>query len=274
MKRQYQVCKFVCKLYLKFKLIYLENCINVVSSPRVAESKFSLLYSLLITMYRHRTTGWFARERKIERARERVVRRFSARWASLCSEVKRTVQARLSSSPIPRLHFAAVYSSSAKDDSTVLQSSFSQIPITASLFSPSALFYSPSSRGFILQRRIFLLLIIKLPLFGEYHLLFLCSQVPLLIAVRSRTCVLIHYTHSQLFSHHTCIRISLSFLRFSRLFQFPSSSSILILSFSPSAPLSQGAIYESERYGVSSTVICLRRLIMAALLLSWISTSY
>lgn len=74
--------------------------------------------------------------RRRKRERTIVARRFSARWASLCSEVKRTVQARLSSSPIPRLHFAAVYSSSVEDDSAVLQSSFLQIPIAASFSRP------------------------------------------------------------------------------------------------------------------------------------------
>lgn len=141
------------------------------------------------------------------------------------------------------------------------------------LFPLSALFYSPSSRGFILQRRIFLGSLLSSPFLAEYHLLFLCSQLFLLTVVRSCTCVPIHYTHSQLFIPRTCVRIHSrsSIPRVSP--SFTLHLLFLFFRFHP-RPLSHGAIYESERYGVSSTVICLRRLIMAALLLSWISTSY
>lgn len=160
----------------------------IVASPRVAESKFSPVYSLLITMYRHRTMvgGLRARKREKEkggkgqRERKRVAKRFSARWAPLCSEVKRTVQARLSFSPIPRLHFAAVYSSPAEDDCAVLQSSFPQISIAGSSFCPLPFRIRHRSREFILQY--LLRFIIKFPLSAGYHSLLFCFQVPLLIA--------------------------------------------------------------------------------------------
>lgn len=125
--------------------------------------------------------GLRANEWASEKESERVARWFSARWAPLCSEVKRTVQARLSSSSIPRLYFAAVYSSPAEDDSAVLQSSFSDSH-RGFLFPPSALFYSPSSRGFILQY--LLRLIIKFLLSANIiRSSFVPSQIFLLTAV-------------------------------------------------------------------------------------------
>ena len=190
------------------------------------------------------------RERERERKRERVVRRFSARWAPLCSEVKRTVQARLSSSSIPRLHFAAVYSSPV-EDSAVLQSSFPDSH-RGFLFPPFALSYLPSSRGFILQCRTwahyqaspFQLILFAVSLFllirYLYWLLFALTFTswPLIFTV----------IHSSIVYAFAFMQL-LSFFHSSHLFQFYSSSSVLILSFSPSASLLRHDLWKWAIWG-------------------------
>lgn len=183
--------------------------------------------------------GWFASEQASEQAsereRERVARRFSARWAPLCSEVKRTVQARLSFSPIPRFHFAAVYSSPAEDDSAVLQSSFPQIPIA--WFPPFALclfLFAIESRIYSIACRI----LDSLSSSSFWRISFAASLFP----GTSIDCCLLSHLHSNIIRvysylsiHRTCIRIYVAILVPSFLDPFSFTLHFLILS--PLAPL-------------------------------------
>lgn len=69
------------------------------------------------------------REReKFVLARSLAARRFSARWAPLCSEVKRTVRARLSSSPFLASTSPLCTAAREKTTRAVLQPSFPRIP--------------------------------------------------------------------------------------------------------------------------------------------------
>lgn len=86
-------------------------------------------------MYRRETAAaaWLAEKEERERekfvlARSLAARRFSARWAPLCSEVKRTVRARLSSSPFLASTSPLCTAAREKTTRAVLQPSFPRIP--------------------------------------------------------------------------------------------------------------------------------------------------
>lgn len=177
---------------------------------------------------------------------EEAARRFSARCAPLCSEVKRTVRARLSSS------LRLVYSSPVKDDSAVLQPS-----VSTDSHRISSLRYLPpfSSHRFILMVPYLLRLIIK----SSANIVRLVALfVDIFI-----DCALHPHTHVSDPSYVTTrLRRPFAFAIYGReailaptsvaLFRavstFHSSSSILILSFSPSNLLARDSIYESGRY--------------------------
>lgn len=163
-----------------------EDHINIVALlyVRVAsQSKFSLVYSLLITMYRHTEVG------RGGLSRESYEAVFSSLGAFVLRGQERTVQARLSSSPIPRLNFvplctaarlkttprerssAIVSMDSYRAPSSRTSTSFPPLPspslpvssIHSQIYSYGALFLGSLSSS---------------P-FGEHHSPFLCSDIPI-----------------------------------------------------------------------------------------------
>lgn len=228
------------------------------------------------------------RERERE-VRSRSVARCKAVFSSLGAFVLRGQEnsaGKIIFLPIPRFHFAVVYSSQREDDSgcsSAIVSTDSQralsLPFPSSALVPSPPpFPSPcaiESRIYPYSVPYLLRLIIKFsfwrtssaPLFaGSPSAAFqplLAARVPI-HHVQSRS-------HSQprrmqsfsprlpLSPHHPQPHISSICYVSLFIFEF------LFFRFHPRLR-SHGSIYENGRYGVSSTVICLRRLIIAALL--------
>lgn len=251
--------------FSKFQTIHLgrwyKYCCAVVDTRCIAQSKFSPVYSLLITMYRRTEV----RRGGLSRESYEVV--FSSLGAFVLRGQERTVQARLSSSPIPRLNFvplctAARLKTTPRERSSAIVSMDSyRAPSsrTSTSFLPLLLlpvFLFAIHSQIYPHGALFFRLIIKfpfwrtsfaVPLFGYPYRLLL-------------TLALSHFDPSYVFVwfpiHRICIRIYerdrprsrllLSFLPVSTY-----HSSRLLFLFLPPAPLPRLSIYESGRYGVA-----------------------